>query len=407
MKQLTRTFVIGLALLGACRGTPRQAIAQDDLQRLVDSMMPAIERATGMTFAATPRSAIRSPDEVRAYLSRKLESEFPPERVAGVEAAYQLFGLIPDSLDLSALLLNLYSEQVAGYYDPDSLMLFGVRGGDPTQLRLVLAHELVHALQHQYLPVDSLLGLESDADQLAAGQAILEGHATIASLRVLVPGSDVVSQPAFWEAYREQIRVQQSAMPVFASAPLVLREGLIFPYLSGAEFMRWWLGAHPGQPLPSRSELPTSTEQILFPSRYASEDQPLRLRFRDSTDAVSYEDTLGEMEMQILRAAQRGQDFVETTAPTGWAGDRYRVYPTDAGPALVWYTAWDTPAVAERFRTTVGARLAETTRVGYRGQIEAVSFDSAPGVRIVLAPTGWSRWADLPIAGLGAATDRR
>ena len=35
-----------------------------------------------------------------------------------------------------------------------------------------------------------------------------------------------------------EIRDNQSAMPAFANAPMVLQETLIFPYLSGAEFMR-------------------------------------------------------------------------------------------------------------------------------------------------------------------------
>jgi len=395
-RPLALAALLLLGILPACRGVPRRPIGQDDLQQLVDSMIPSVERAAGLTFRTPPRSAMRTREQVRAYLVNKLEQEFPPERIAGVEAAYRLFGLLPDSLDLPALLLDLYSEQVAGFYDPDSLTLFGVQGGDPSQLRLVLAHELVHALQHQYLPIDSLLTLERDADRLTAGQAVLEGHATIASLRVLVPGSDVVDQPSFWEAYRDQIRLQQSSMPVFASAPMVLREGLIFPYLNGAEFMRWWLSSHPGSALPTRAELPASTEQVLFPSRYAGGDQPVTLRFADSTGEVLYEDTLGEMELQILQAAQRGLATVAATAPTGWGGDRYRVYGTADGPALVWYTVWDTPAVAARFRTTTGARLAAITREGYRGAVETVSLEAHPAMRVVLAPRGWAGWQAVP-----------
>ncbi len=75
----------------------------------------------------------------------------------GLETTYRLFGLLPDTLQLRALLLDLYTEQVAGYYDPDSATLFAVADADPAQLRLVLAHEMIHALQGQYLPLDSIL----------------------------------------------------------------------------------------------------------------------------------------------------------------------------------------------------------------------------------------------------------
>ena len=168
------SLLLALAALAGCRGEAPDAGL--DLGRLVDSLMPAVEEATGLTFTATPASGMRTREEVRVYLLSKLEQEFPDERVRGVTAAYRLFRLIPDTLDLKQLVLDLYTEQVAGYYDPDSLMLYGVEGADRTQFRLVMAHELVHALQHQYLPLDSLMRLRHDADRLAAIHERLAGE---------------------------------------------------------------------------------------------------------------------------------------------------------------------------------------------------------------------------------------
>ena len=90
--------------------------------------------------------AIRSRQQVRAYLIRKLDEQLPPPNLKGLETTYKLFGLLPDTLQLRALLVDLYTEQVAGYYDPDSATLFAVADADPAQLRLVLAHEMIHAL---------------------------------------------------------------------------------------------------------------------------------------------------------------------------------------------------------------------------------------------------------------------
>ena len=85
---------------------------------------------------------------------------------------------------------------MAGYYDPDSATLFGVAGADRAQLRLVLAHEMVHALQGQYLPLDSILKATASNDRLTAAQSILEGQATLASIEVLAPGQDVTADAA-------------------------------------------------------------------------------------------------------------------------------------------------------------------------------------------------------------------
>ncbi len=398
---LRLTLLLALAL-AACRGTPQDTDPQATLDRLVDSLTPAVERATGLTFRERPRVALRTADQVRRFILAKVEEEFPPERIRGVSSAYQLLGLLPDTLDLQALLLDLYSEQVAGFYDPDSTMLYAVEGADPAQLRLVVAHELVHALQHEYLPLDSLLRQRRNSDRAAAAQAVLEGHATIASLRVLVPGEGMIDSPDFWQTFRDQIRQSQATMEVFRRAPLVLREGLIFPYLAGSDFMRWWAAARPGEPLPKTAQLPRSTEQILHPERYHAGDEPVDVYFADSTDTVLHEDTLGEIELHILAAHLRGGDVI-TSLAAGWGGDRYRVYDAPEGPAMVWWKIWDSEVAARRFRINTGSRLVEVRRAGYRTTVDSTQVDGRPAVRTVIAPTGWAGWENVPGVRVGSA----
>ena len=391
---MRRTGLLLIAALVCCRGAAPQKPQDRDIGRLVDSLRPVVERATGLRFKGPTKSDLKSREEVHDFLLEKLKQEFPPERQEGVEAVYKLLGLLPDTLDLKALLLDLYSEQVAGFYDPATSTLYGVRGAEPTMLRLVLAHELVHALQHQYLPLDSIMKKQTDADQQTAAQAVLEGHAMIASILALAPNRELIRQPQFWAMAHEQVRSSASSMQVFSKAPLVLREGLIFPYLHGAEWMRWWDSARVERALPTVAELPRSTEQILHPDRYDRGDQPVPVRFDDVEKAL-YEDTLGEREIQVLAAVLRGGGEVLDNA-IGWGGDRFRVYRTPEGPALVWYVIWDDEASANRFMGGSGARLAERKRPGYRTTVSRVTGASRPAIRIVIGPAGWSRWDGLP-----------
>ena len=381
----------------ACRGAAQRADTADPVSRMVDSLRGPVEHATGLRFKHPPRSAFRSRSQVRAYLVRKLDEELPPAKLAGIQTAYRLFGLMPDTLDLRAVLLDLYTEQVAGYYDPDSTMLFGVAGADPLQLRVVVAHELVHALQGQYMALDSILHQQDHNDRLTAAQAVLEGQATYASIRALVPGDqDPMANPQFWSLYRDQIREQQTAMPIFARAPLILRETLIFPYLAGAEFIRWWETSSFAKTVPFGPRMPVSTEQILYPDRYARGDRPVELAF-DTVDAggVLTEDQLGESEIRVLLARLAGTNEVRTVMPIGWGGDRYRVYRTPAGPALVWYAVWDDTTAARRFLEAATPGLGTTNRPGYRAAIERIDVAGRPATRYVLAPDAWTRWPHL------------
>lgn len=387
-----------ISLLMACRGEPpaaAQSLNQQQLTALVDSLMPGVAKAAGLEFKTTPAAVVRSKDEVRSYLLAKLKQELPPQRIEGITTAYRLLGLLSDTLDVTKLFVDLYTEQVAGFYDPDSTRLFAVVGGDRAQLRLVLAHELVHALQHQYTPLDSILKDIHDADRLAAAQAVFEGQATLASLIALLPGQDLIGDDAFWDTFRGQLQTQQAGMKVFNAAPLVIRSGLTFPYVQGSEFLRWFRRNRSDQQ-PFGAQLPVSTEQILHPDRFARGDMPLVVRFAADSAAALYEDTFGEFEIAVLRSALAGISEVPTDLAVGWGGDRMRVYKSNEGSALVWFTLFDEPRNAERFMTQVGSKLLLQKRAGYRTAVEPLLVGGKSAVRVVIAPEQWARWSALP-----------
>jgi hypothetical protein len=394
-----RLVLVGIALLAGCRGQRSMELPGDAaLARLVDSLRPGVEREVGRPFRHPPRSAIRTRRQVRDYLIRKLREDLPPERLAGIQGAYRLFGLLPDTLELEPLLVELYTEQVAGYYDPDSATLFGVEGVEPVQLKLVLAHELVHALQGQYLPLDSILRDLRSNDRLAAAQAVLGGQATLASIELLAPDDDVTASPEFWERYRQQVAAQQSGMPVFARAPLVLRRTLLFPYLEGAEFMHWWRASMGQDAMPWGNRMPVSTEQVLHPDRYRRRDAPVELRFI-SGPAPLYEDLLGELEGRILEAELTGAS-TDPAGALGWGGDRYRLYDTSEGPALVWYAVWDEARHGERFASRVGLPFTARARAGYRALVEPIEVGGRPAIRLIHAPVDWAGWASPPLVAV-------
>lgn len=330
MRQARRAAAL-LAAAGivACRGQAvplagRHVTPDSAFAALVDSLVPAVEQAAGVRFRSPPRSAVRTRDQVRAYLAAKLDHDLPPSRARNLARAYQLLRLLPDSVNLRRLLLDLLAEQVVGYYDPDSATLFGVAGAPPEQLRLMAAHEMVHALQGQYLNLDSLLAPGGDNDRATAAQSILEGQAMLGSLRALLPAVDILGSDSLWHELRTQAVAAERSAPRFGAAPLIVREGLVFPYLDGAEFMRWWGRTPAGQAdsMPWGARMPVSTEQILHPDRYARGDRPVRLRFRGgpAADSVLQEDALGEMEIGVMLALAAGAPQPVYQPALGWGG---------------------------------------------------------------------------------------
>jgi hypothetical protein len=255
-------------------------------------------------------------------------------------------------MDLRAFLLDLLTEQVAGYYDPATRVLYVVKGASPDITSVTISHELVHALQHMHFPLDSTRALKGDNDRQVALQAMIEGQAVYEQMSIMLGGSDVsVALPGGWDSVRDMIRSEQASMPKFASAPTLLQETLLFPYIAGAEFMRQFKRARPGA-VPY-APAPASTEQILHVEKYLDSlpDLPTRVTLGAPRGAeVVHEDNLGEFETRLFLFEHIKDVGGAAAAAAGWDGDRYQLVQVGDGSGIVWLTVWDTADEASEFR---------------------------------------------------------
>ena len=396
MDRLTRAGVFGSVLVVslACRERAQAVQGEAELKDMVHRMMPVVAEAAGLPFKHEPVVLRRSRAQVRDYVIHKFDEDLPAADLVGVQSALRLFGLIPDSLELRPTMIDLLTEQIAGYYDPDSNALYIPADIEPFQLRVVVSHELVHALQDQYVPLDSIMTQRHANDRRSAAQAILEGQATVAQIPVLMPEQKPDTLPLgwFWKQ-RTVMAAQQAQMKEFTRAPLWLREGLIFPYLGGADFNVWFRRTYVGTSV--LDSMPRSTEQILHPERYKNHDEPTDIEFEGSRAAdVKWEDGLGEFETRLLFQQHLGNEAEAITLASGWDGDAYQVLGANAD-ALVWYTVWDDAAAASRFAGGLQRAWAKR-RSARRWEVKQLTVSGRAVVRLVDASARWTGWNAIP-----------
>ncbi len=404
MGRLIQVALLGVAAVSlGCRERAEAVQSEAELRDMVRRMMPSVSQAAQLSFKREPLVLRRSRDQVRDYVVHKFDQDLPPSELSGLEAALHLFGLIPDTMQLRRTMIDLLTEQIAGYYDPDSNALYIPADIEPSQLRVVVSHELVHALQDQYVSLDSIITQQGHNDRRSAAQAILEGQATVAQISVLMPEQRPDTFPVGWFWQQRVVTARlQGQMAQFSRAPLWLREGLIFPYLGGADFIVWFRHNRPGRSV--LAAMPTSTEQVLHPERYAAGDEPTELAFGPpppplpAPDTVQFEDGLGEFETRLLLQQQLGDETEAALLAAGWDGDRYEVL----GPgseALVWYSVWDDARAADRFAAGLERAWRKRRadgRTARRSEITRLAIDGRPGVRLVDAPVDWRGWRNLP-----------
>jgi len=349
----------------------RRGVGDGPYAREVADAVPRIEEATGMKFKRPPRVEARDKAQVRDFLLKKFDEETPAKELAGEESAYKLLGLLPDTLDLRKFFLAVLTEQVIGYYDPATKVLYVVKGADEKTVGITITHELVHALQDQYVNLDSMQKTTSDNDRLSAAQAVIEGQAQFEQLSIMVGGSsNIALRVGGRDRIREMIRDNQSAMPVFATAPMVIQESLLFPYLSGADFVqRFKEKKGKANPL---ANVPRSTEQILHTDAYfgTPPDEPSVVTLPAPRGATRvYENDMGEFGARLFLYQHLKNEQVAARSAVGWDGDRFVVVQNSAGRGIVWASVWDSSLQAATF---LDAMIRATTkRTGMAERLEA------------------------------------
>jgi hypothetical protein len=364
------------------------ALAADSLDRLADDVAREVEQLRGWKFKRPVKKERISAAGARLDIQRVILASSSPERREKLQAFLRVAGLIPADCNLLAASLSVLDEQVAGYYEPATRTLRLVDRPNPMPAfveRMVLAHELTHALDDQHVDLGDLIkpgtGTE-DTDFVAT--ALGEGSATSLMLQSMLAAQksgrfDVadLSEYVAQELLRSQTLEQ---LPRYFSA-------MFGSYIIGAAFLaKGELATVLTMPdnraigealLTARRALPRSSEQVLHAEKYwdpSRRDEPIVFDDRAAGEWLGkpgrrlvHRDTLGELLTAILTAPREASrslaDLQSTGAWTnpgasGWGGDRFYLLAdrqgsetlrTTKGLQGVWMTAWDSPKDRDEF----------------------------------------------------------
>jgi len=282
---------------------------------------------------------------IRQVVSTKLAEQYSDQDIRDMATGYAAFGLLPPNFPLKQTYVDLLGEQIAAFYDQHQHKLFMFRGAslENAQNRVILAHELTHALQDQNFGLLKLpIEIRNNDDRALAASALIEGDATLVM-------TEYMAKDLTWRSLADTVgySVTQS-MEQILKAPRYLREMLVFPYIKGQQFCAA-VFARGGYAALSMvyANPPSSTAQILHPEKYFPEtrEDPVAVNFPDTSFRGARplaDNVLGEMGCQLL-FARSDPDSAERIA-AGWRGDRYLVF--DQGNTLVWRTIWNSAKAA-------------------------------------------------------------
>ncbi len=342
-------------------GVARRATAKE--RAAVEKLIRAAESVRQLRLRRQVTIEIEDGDAI----ARSLRSQIKEEEIERARLLYGGLGLLDAEADLQSMFADILGEQVIGYYDPESgrlvirddvmAGLLGSFGPEQTQeARLVLVHELVHALQDQRLGLGESYEKERTADADNAFRAVVEGDATLAMLAQALRQQGIPLSAATAGIQQMGDYVDLNALvrgDKLDDAPAILRVTLVAPYLRGLQFVAavQGRGGWPAVNNAHRRPPPTS-EQILHPDKYFAREPAEDIRIPDNEALLTAgfdrmaEDTLGELELSVYLGQGRPSGTDEQAA-AGWGGDRLVVYRRKQEIAVVWWTSWDSDSDAQ------------------------------------------------------------
>ena len=338
------------------------------LRAAASEISEQITQLRGKAFQGEVQVQVSGRAAFLRYARERMESLHGPLRMGLDQQVAHLAGLIPWDMDLEKVTLGVLEEQVGGFYDPKTDTFYIMEGFSPDFARLVMAHELTHALDDQYHDLDGTDSkLRANSDAILAHHAVAEGSAQVVTTRWLQANLARLDQSVLLEQQAAQKTDALQAAPPFIWKPLL---GL---YSQGQAFLERGLDSKPGQAQLAGLEaaflkLPRSTEQILHPSKYWDEeqwDEPVQIDIGAGSLAegweLALEDTFGEMMLALL-CEPLGQRTGMSASPlalaqlrfsnasaAGWGGDCFVLLRKAGAQVLFLVTAWDSPKDADEF----------------------------------------------------------
>lgn len=361
-------------LLSAC--TLASADEPSDTKLVADALalLPKVEDARHLTRLHDVNVSVQTPDQLRADIQEEALDEEAQDDLRRAAYALQVFALAPPDLDLLKLMLDVLSEQIEAYYDPDTLRLILVqrppdaKGAPADMAAMIAAHEWVHALQDQHFDLWALRNRDFKSDDVdTAVLSLVEGDASFAMRSFGGETGDGLDARTEQQMAAMGIASEDPKLvdPTIGAMPAILRNTLVTPYSWGTRFARAVI-ADGGWPAVDRAfaHPPLSTEQILHPEVYLDPKATPPLW----ADVVDVSSTLGPGWSQVETDAMGElgvRSMVATHSPglswssraevaAGWDGDAYQVYRKEDGAlAAVWVSRWATDRDARALERTV------------------------------------------------------
>lgn len=338
--------------------TETVAPSDENTDSLTAGQLKIIERCEkirGLSSSEKMAPIYQTQDELRAYLTDELYAGVTEDEFNDEHDLYTILGFTPEDFDLEQFYLDLYTEQIAGFYDQDTNKMYLIKGGSEIENSLTLAHEYTHFLQFNTPEFAKTLKYDDsycdeEGEMCVILEAITEGDATLTEYLLQAEKDLNLNQ--------NDTSNETEDSSIFDSAPKFFQDSMLFPYQYGFDFVsnQYMKGG-----FKSVNQLyldpPASVEQIIHPEKY-QKDEPTDVNIEPFVNLIGqnselgYGNVLNEADLTWLFGSAYKEEWrlseqQASSAAAGWDGGSFQFARCDGKSLFFSKTVWDTKKDAQ------------------------------------------------------------
>jgi hypothetical protein len=386
---------------------PEVVVNQDDAEALfreVDSILTFASQSSELPKHNAVKYKLVGREEVDKHFAEGRANDEATKKIQHSELVLKKFGILVPDFHIQDYLNDKGGGDVAGFYDFRDKTMYLLNWIPLDQQRLVMAHELTHALQDQNYdlmkwrnpdrmdPQAEEKGIESEARVAATeGQAML----VFLDYDLRPHGFKLSESTDRFDVLKTRIMSAYDSPVTFHTGPLIFTELAKFPYYDGFAFELEVLkragtrAAFAGV----FARPPRDTHEIMQPDAYLADARPAPFTLPNlmpalGSDYKPYDSgSIGELDVRVM-AKQFGRENDAYSVAPFWNGGAYLAVrkpsaatKTDAelttsDLALMYVSRWKTAAAVQRFAEIYKAAVISRSKLFDAAAAKAVQCDT-------------------------------
>ncbi len=281
----------------------------------IDEIIKIVEKYSKHKFNTKPIIRFLGEKEFSKKINSILKRDYPNEKILKECLFLHAFKLMKKDVSLLNIKRNIYFKNVAGFYDEggksNEIFIKGKPKNKFSKMEaMLLFHELWHLIQKNRINFEKNIPdtIEYDDRKLAI-LSMLEGDAIrfmeeVTNIKLAIDNPDISIEEV----------LSLSGDNIIKTSPRIIREELIFPYLYGTRFVKYF--EKRGKKAEIYKIPPTSSYEIIFPSSY-----PLKLKDKTLPHDKFLSGRVGIFFINIIL----NRDRTNLNYLRGWKSDFYYI----------------------------------------------------------------------------------